>query len=155
MADPKEWGPTLWKIIHICSENLGKHSKQIIQKDELLYFNMFQKKLATILPCKICKTHYIEYMKNIKEVSYAELKDYGKKYYYNLHKEINDEKQIVSPEYTDLVNIYGKVSYTDMNNLVKTLNNLYLKYFMLKYINTNDYKEFQRILSMLRHIISI
>ena len=71
-------------------------------------------------------------MKNIKEVSYNELKIYGKQYYYNLHKEINDEKKIISPEFDELVSIYGTVSYKDMNNLVKTLNNLYLKYFTFK-----------------------
>ena len=154
-ADPSEWGPVLWKIIHTICENLGKHNKKITQNDELLYFYSFQRKLANILPCNACKIHHITYMKNIKEVSYNELKIYGKQYYYNLHKEINDEKKIISPEFDELVSIYGTVSYKDMNNLVKTLNNLYLKYFTFKYTKIDEYKEFQRALSMLRHIINI
>jgi len=155
MADPKEWGSLLWKIIHICSENLGKHTKIILQKDEIMYYNQFQRKLANIIPCKVCKQHYKKYMIHIKDVSYEEYKIYGKKYYYNLHKEINDEKQIDSIKYEDLDNIYGKINYKTMDGYVKQLNNLYLKYLNLNYINSIDYKEFQRSLSMLRHIINI
>jgi len=155
MADPKEWGSLLWKIIHVCSENLGKHNKIILQKDEILYYNQFQRKLANILPCKMCKTHYVKYMKHIKDVSYEQYKNYGKQYYYNLHKEINDEKKIESPHYEDLENLYGKITFNEMNSLVKQLHNIYLKYLNLNYISPIDYKEFQRSLSMLRHIINI
>ena len=156
MADPKEWGSLLWKIIHTCCENLGKHNKILIQNDERIYFNMFQRKLANIIPCKVCKTHYIKYMKNIKDnIDYNDLKKYGKEYYYNLHKEINEEKSVESLEYDDLKNVYGIIKYNDMNKLVAELNNLYLKYLNLRYIKINDYKEFQRCLSILRHVIDI
>ena len=156
MADPKEWGSILWKILHTCCENLGKHSKQILQNDEIMYFNILQRKLANILPCKVCKLHYLQYMKNIKDnVIYNDFKTYGKQYYYNLHKEINEEKLTESIEYDNLKNIYGIIKYNDMNIFVKELNNLYLKYLMLRYVNINDYKEFQRCLSKLRHIIDI
>lgn len=156
MADPKEWGSLLWKIIHTCCENLGKHSKTILQTDEKMYFNVFQKKLANIIPCKVCKLHYIQYMKNIKDnIEYNDFKKYGKEYYYNLHKEINIEKSVESLEYDDLKNIYGIIKYNDMNKLVKELNNLFLKYLILQYIKSSDYKEFQRCLSILRHIIDI
>jgi len=156
MADPKEWGPLLWKIIHTCCENLGKQTKQILQTDEKMYFIMFQRKLANIIPCKLCKVHYIQYMKNIKDINnYNDFKTYGKEYYYNLHKEINEEKQITTINYDDLQNIYGIIKYNDMNILVKELNNLYLKYLTLRYIKIIDYNEFQRSLSMLRHVIDI
>ena len=55
MADPKEWGPTLWKILHIVSEQLGKNTNLVIQNDEMTYFKAFQRKVYFILPCKICR----------------------------------------------------------------------------------------------------
>ena len=29
MADPREWGPPMWKIYHTIAENLGKSKKEL------------------------------------------------------------------------------------------------------------------------------
>jgi hypothetical protein len=58
MADPKEWGPLLWKILHTISENLGNNINKVLQKDEILYFQNLLKQIKNIIPCKLCVKHY-------------------------------------------------------------------------------------------------
>jgi hypothetical protein len=90
MANPKEWGPLVWKIIHTCIEHLGTNTNILLQNDELYAYNKFVNQIRYILPCKICKLHYTNYLFNHKKnVTYIELKDYAKEFFYNLHDTIN------------------------------------------------------------------
>ena len=41
MANPSEWGPLLWKILHICTENLGRNTYKLLQADEINAFQNF------------------------------------------------------------------------------------------------------------------
>jgi len=67
MADPNEWGPLFWKILHSIPENLGNNTNKILQNDEILYFKNFIRQIKTVLPCKICEKHYTEYYNKKKK----------------------------------------------------------------------------------------
>lgn len=152
MADPKEWGSLLWKIIHSTCAHLGNNTNAILQRDELTYFKAFQRKLFYIIPCKICRTHYKEYMINIKDVKYDEIKEYSTNYYYNLHNKINssNNKPLFKKEDLEIYN-YSKNEY---NNLLTELNELYSKYIKLRYISFDELNDFNRILRILRNFIN-
>jgi hypothetical protein len=149
MADPKEWGPLLWKIIHTTCQHLGKSTHSVLQRDELHYFKAFQRKLYYIIPCKLCRTHYKSYMMNIKDVKYENLKEYGQNYYFDLHNLVNTSNNKELYIKTDLQQQYN-ISKDEYNNSINQLNNLYNKYTNLKYISFEELKDFNRILTMLR-----
>jgi len=153
MADPKEWGPTLWKIIHIVSEQLGKNTNIIMQKDEMTYYKAFQRKVYYILPCKICRIHYKEYMKNIKDIEYADFKKHSKIFYLNLHNELNIRNS--SNQFTfEELDTYKQYTKDDLNKILTEFTTLYRKYTNLKYITYDEFKDFNRILILLRRFIN-
>jgi len=153
MADPKEWGPTLWKILHTVSENLGKNTNLHMQKDEMTYFKALQRKLYYILPCKICRIHYKEYMKNIKDFEYTKFKENSKTFYLNLHNQVNLRNSTKLYSFEDL-DIYKQYTKNDLDKIFTEFVTLYRKYTNLKYIAFDELKDFNRILILLRRIIN-
>jgi len=148
MADPKLWGPLLWKILHSTCENLGNNTHIILQNDEMNYFKQLQKKLYFALPCKICKDHYKTYSKNIKDVPYTNFKTYAKEFFFNLHNIINGSNF----NYNDLETTY-KYNKELMNTHISELSVLYRKFSDSRYIQYKEYNDFIAILNMLRRFM--
>ena len=150
MANPKEWGPLLWKILHTCCEGLGKNTKPLLQADEMNAFKQLLLKTGSVLPCVICRKHFHSYyLKNKKDINYIELKDYAKHYYYGLHEQVNIEKGIPPFGYENLV-IYTIITRQELNELIKEFEKLFQKYVMYHFIHPNAIKDFLMSLRMLR-----
>jgi hypothetical protein len=152
MADPKEWGSLLWKIIHNTCAHLGNNTNIILQRDELRYFKAFQRKLFYIIPCKICRIHYKEYMVNIRDINYDNLKLYGTNYFYELHNKINssNNKSLFKREDLENYNCFKD----EYNILLSDFNKIFTKYTDLHYISIDELKDFNRILRILRNFIN-
>lgn len=154
MANPSEWGPLLWKIIHTLSTKLGNQTNKILQNDELNYYNNFTKNVGILLPCKVCRKHYYDYaLKNKKNVEYYELRDYSIKYYMNLHNEINSEKN--KPLFTneDFL-VYSKIKINEFNSFIKELNTLLQNYVLYHYITADVVRNFNLSLQKLRSVLN-
>ena len=120
MANPNEWGPILWKIVHICSVNLGKERNSLLQKDQINYYNNFTKQIGFILPCRICRKHFYDYaLKHKKTVEYDELKEYSIQYFLNLHNEVNKEKDKPKSLEVKEIKIGPNTSENDLTYRVK------------------------------------
>jgi len=154
MANPSEWGPVLWKIIHTVSTKLGNQTNKILQNDELNYYNNFTRNIGTVLPCKVCRKHYYDYaLKNKRTIEYYELRDYSINYYMKLHNEINEEKS--KPLFTrEEFEIYTKIRTNEFNSLIKELNTLFQKYILHHYISAELVRNFNTSLQMLRSILN-
>jgi hypothetical protein len=153
MADPKEWGPVVWKILHIVSEQLGKNTIPVMQKDEMTYYKAFQRKVYYILPCKLCRQHYKDYYKNIRDVDYGKFKETSKTFFLNLHNDVNIRNSAKQFTFDDL-NIYTKYSKNDLDIIMNEFTTLYRKYTNLHYIAFDELKDFNRILTLLRRFIN-
>ena len=151
MANPNEWGPILWKIVHICSVNLGKERNSLLQKDQINYYNNFTKQIGFILPCKVCRKHFYDYaLKHKKTVEYDELKEYSIQYFLNLHNEVNKEKD--KPIFTrdDYYQIYTTYRTSDLNSSIKEFESLFKNYILYKYISSEALRDFLSSLQKLR-----
>ena len=150
MANPNEWGPILWKIVHICSVNLGKERNSLLQKDQINYYNNFTKQIGFILPCKVCRKHYYDYaLKHKKTIEYDELKEYSIQYFLNLHNEVNKEKD--KPIFTrDDYQIYTTYRTSDLNSSIKEFESLFKNYILYKYISSEVLRDFLLSLQKLR-----
>lgn len=150
MANPKEWGPLLWKIIHHCCEHLGKNTKPLLQADEMNAYKTFVLRIGTVLPCIVCRKHFsLYYVKHKKDVSYGELKMYAKQYFYDLHEEVNKEKGIASFGFENLSK-YSAITKQELNELVKEFEKLFQKYILYHFIHPNAVKDFLSSLRFLR-----
>lgn len=150
MANPNEWGPILWKIVHICSVNLGKERNSLLQKDQINYYNNFTKQIGFILPCRVCRKHFYDYaLKHKKSVEYDELKEYSIQYFLNLHNEVNKEKD--KPIFTrDDYQIYTTYRTSDLNSSIKEFESLFKNYILYKYISSEVLRDFLLSLQKLR-----
>ena len=150
MANPNEWGPILWKIVHICSVNLGKERNSLLQKDQINYYNNFTKQIGFILPCKVCRKHFYDYaLKHKKTVEYDELKEYSIQYFLNLHNEVNKEKD-KSIFTRDDYQIYTTYRTSDLNSSIKEFESLFKNYILYKYISSEALRDFLSSLQKLR-----
>ena len=153
MADPKEWGPVVWKILHIVTEQLGKNTIPVMQNDEMTYYKAFQRKVYYILPCKLCRQHYKDYYKNIRDVDYGKFKETSKIFFLNLHNDVNIRNS--AKQFTfDELNIYTQYSKNDLDIIMNEFTTLYRKYTNLHYIAFDELKDFNRILTLLRRFIN-
>ena len=151
MAGATEWGPLLWKIIHTTCEHLGKNITVLLQNDELHALNKFMIQIGSVIPCNTCSNHYKTYFKTHKRpIKYSEIKNYTKKYYYNLHDEINRERNIISIPYDSLEDTYGKITKEELNGYIKTFETLFKKYIMLHFVHPDAVKDFLLSLRKLR-----
>lgn len=154
MANPSEWGPLLWKIIHVVSTKLGTQTYKLLQIDELNYYNNFTRQIGYVLPCKVCKKHYYDYaLKNKKMIEYYELRDYSIKYYLNLHNEINSEKNKSQFTKEDFITTYSNIRLSEFNSCIQELNKLLQSYILRHYISPEVVRDFNIALQKLRNII--
>ena len=153
MANPNEWGPLLWKILHITSLSLGKHTIQLLQQDEINALKQFIKQVGLVIPCKICKTHYIEYSRSHKiNYTYVELRDSVSYYYWNLHSEINKSNGKHDIEFNELTTLYNK---NDIFIFMKELDILFKKYILQRIVYADIYNDFLKSFNKLYTIINI
>jgi hypothetical protein len=151
MANPKEWGPIVWKIIHTCCEHLGTNTNILLQTDEINAYKKFVNQIRFILPCKVCKNHY---SKNLihhkKDLQYNELKEYAKEFFYNIHDSINKEKNIISIPFSSLESTYGTITKEEFNKTLLNFDTLFKKYKLYHFISPESVHDFLKAVNSLR-----
>ena len=132
----KVWGQYLWRTLHSLTfcfpvENITKEKRE-------LFINLF-KLLEKVLPCPVCRKHYIKKLKE-KPISHnVNNRNSLVKWLVNLHNNINSGlgKRVLSMAEVNKIYLNGKkeikFNFTDFSTLLKIytrLNNI--SYFNLK-----------------------
>jgi len=153
MANPDEWGPSMWKIIHTTSLSLGKQTLPMLQQDEIHALKQFIKQLGLLIPCKVCRSHYLQYSRTHKiNYKYSELKQSVAFYFWNLHSEINASNGKPNIEFNDLEELYNKY---DISIIMKDFNVIFKKYILQRIIAPDNYNDFLKSFVKLYTIINI
>jgi hypothetical protein len=151
MANPKEWGPVVWKIIHTCCEHLGNNTITLLKNDEINAYKKFINQIRYVLPCKICKIHYSKHLHNhTKEIQYDQLKQCAKEFFYNIHDSINKEKNIISIPFSSLENSYGLITKEEFNKLISEFEKLFQTYKLYHFISSDAVRDFLKAIHNLR-----
>lgn len=103
------WGPALWTILHSCCERIGfVQPKKLPLEESRIWFGLLQS-LRYSLPCPQCKKHYTTYanMTPIMKITRENLR----RWLYNLHNEVNQRLQKVSPTMEETVAMYERPFY--------------------------------------------
>jgi len=113
--ETSDWGPILWTILHGIAE---QSQKSILPLDELREWPKFLKLTGDILPCDKCRAHYQRYLHSHPftptQQTYGTLKEWIKRWFFNLHNEINTENGKPIFLYEDLETTYKNVDFRDM-----------------------------------------
>lgn len=95
------WGPLLWRILHTSAEHLGKNRPALLQTDEANRWMFLLKGVEGVMPCKLCRKHYAEWLKRSPISQFTtlrgnELRERARKWLYTLHEEVNTGKGVQS-----------------------------------------------------------
>ena len=133
--DPTKWGPHLWFFMHTVSFNYPETANF---KNKVEY-NDFYNSLKNMIPCELCKTHYIQYL----EVSPPDLSGRTAlvKWTIDLHNKVN--KQLGKPVYSykKAIELYkkyykgidlnGELSNSDYSTVIEDSNMDFIKYLQV------------------------
>jgi hypothetical protein len=109
-----EWGPLFWKLLHGLAELSGKQGNVNLQKDEVRTWIQILDVLKNVLPCDICRAHYVEWLLQhdvnvLLSMNYSLVNNWVRNYLWSLHNTINEgnDKPIFS--FDQLVSTYKGV----------------------------------------------
>jgi len=114
--DASEWGPFLWSVLHGIAERVGSSSFHQYEGDERRALTKMMKLLEKVIPCPSCREHYEVYLrehpidKPLKDLMYSELKEYIKKWYWELHNWVNESLSRPLYDYNGLAAQYGRIN---------------------------------------------
>ncbi len=105
------WGPKAWHMLHAFSIGMNKP----IQPEERKCYYLFYKTFAELIPCAVCKSHYIDYFYYIYTIEEREInRESIKKYVYELHNIINDELGKKSISYKRAIALHKRTNHQDI-----------------------------------------
>lgn len=59
---PTQWGPIMWRLLHISAEKIGRSGNKITDMDQANYMKTIITMLPSILPCADCQAHAETYI---------------------------------------------------------------------------------------------
>lgn len=156
--DASEWGPPLWSILHSVAERVGSSSFLQYADDERRAILKVMKSLEKVIPCPSCREHYEIYLrenppeKPLKELSQYQLKEYCKKWFWELHNWVNESLQRPLYAYADLTAQYGRVN---IRATLKILDVPMMRAIRVQSGQLMAYKEFVKQVNILLSIYGV
>ena len=137
------WGPLIWNLLHTISYISPNNYTLELKKNYFYFFNYI---IPTILPCPICKKHYLKQLRDNPINNHLYSKDMLIKWVINIHNGVNlkNKKKIF------LINDVNEIYENKIN-----INKIYKLIFYLKNrlqygkINLDVYNKFQFYISNL------
>jgi bisphosphoglycerate-dependent phosphoglycerate mutase len=127
------WGPRFWKVLHVLAEHSGNQINQITSNDEVDAWILLLKTQAFVMPCALCKQHYLEWygqqkLDGLKEYVGEKRRDWLRKWLWGCHKRVNEMNQnilvLLCAKYTVKCNIIFRIKKFSNSH-----NNTIVKYF--------------------------
>jgi hypothetical protein len=152
----KDWGPHLWKIFHSIAERIGNQKVEMLAADELREFVHMLSLVDKIMPCSLCATHFREWsskhpIRAFSNLRGATLKDAARKWFFDLHEEVNKRNEVVTAITIEVLpDIYKQTNIREEWNTFLTKIKANAEMGM---ISQKDLTEFSRHLGALRKLI--
>ena len=159
MSLPKDWGPPLWKILHIYTEHIGFQTNELLSTDEIRAFIHFLKSLEFAMPCAKCRAHYKRW-KTAKPVDQfihyrgVYLRQVVREWLWGLHNDVNRENGLVSPPLETISETYSAFCRADLQNSIKDCTTSFQKAMEHSLVGYEAIKKFRLTLSFLNRLIN-
>lgn len=93
---PDQWGPLMWKLLHLSAEKLGRSTNPILESDTANAIQLIVNGLPDILPCPDCQGHARSYLLANKFVTKdlvgPGLRTYVRNYLFTFHAAVRLRK---------------------------------------------------------------
>ena len=116
-VNPSEWGPHLWRILHWLAEQVGNQKSKILQGDEINAWKKLFRIVANIVPCAMCKGHYLEYLKaniDVEKIGFVEgdeRREFIRRWLWELHEDVNKRREVQGIPFDSLSEICGSIDF--------------------------------------------
>lgn len=115
---PSDWGPLLWKFIHIMAERIGRSGIESLDRDEAIALDFIIERLPDVLPCNECQAHARAYVRShphasIKNLRGAALQDAARQYFWQFHNTVrgNTGKSVLVPTLEECKKLYESMEW--------------------------------------------
>lgn len=103
------WGPKAWKLIHCTAQGYPNEPNE----QDVINYTEFYYRLPYILPCNICKEHFIEELKKNPIRKHLSSRKKLQAWLYDLHNIVNKQLNKNTLSYNEADKIYRKKIYID------------------------------------------
>jgi hypothetical protein len=139
------WGPRFWKVLHTLAECSGTMTVLITANDEADLWSILLKAQAFIMPCALCKSHYLTWYINHRPVDLRSLNGSDRKAYLRswllaCHNNVNNQTQKENFPEERLSEIYKKESIAEVVRDIYEMFRVALERSQLKLEDVNRWK---------------
>lgn len=105
------WGPRFWRVLHTLVEYSGWQTTDLQSNDEADAWTNLLRAQAFVMPCELCKQHYLSWIASYKITPLRSLLREDRRVYLRLwlwgcHDNVNRMNGKTSPEVSDLQQKY-------------------------------------------------
>jgi hypothetical protein len=109
------WGPRFWTLLHTMAECAGKQTTLIQSNDEADAWSMLLRAQAFVMPCALCKQHFLEFHKlkplgNLRVLQGEARRTWLRTWLWECHGRVNELNAKSNPLLGDLPTLYSKQS---------------------------------------------
>lgn len=145
VLDRSYWGPRFWKVLHTLAQCSGNLQNPTMRNDEADLWKMLLKTQSFVMPCALCKQHYLEYKLNVPLLELRNLSNPDRKYFltnwlWKCHSNVNTQAQKESPPEETLSDLYPLQSIRNEVNELILMFNLALQRSQLQREDTQRWK---------------
>ena len=118
MFSPKTWGRHYWNIIHLTGFYID--STYTNPNQAKATFNQFLKIIIKILPCKICSTHFKNYMEEHELPIFEKGQTNFLKWTVIAHNSVNERLNKYQPDPNKVIDAYKNGNFFNNANNIST-----------------------------------
>jgi len=155
MVQNAEWGPHLWKILHICASRCGKQFTPQLQRDELRAWIHLLQLTEAIMPCAICRNHYREWRKTHSLERLTGGTEDAEQWLWSLHDEVNQQRGTGRPSFEEVRALYATATTGDLHESLQKLMEVLERAKLERLIDGAFVREWRQRLSLLRRFIMV
>lgn len=146
------WGPRFWKILHTLAECSGEQMTQIQMNDEADAWHTLLRAQAFVMPCTLCKDHYLEWHRThktdgLRTLMGEERKQWLRKWLWGCHNRVNLMNQKVSPLVDELPGLFKRVP---IEKEMKELSSMFQLALQKQSLHAEDITRWKQTVSRLR-----
>jgi hypothetical protein len=114
---PADWGPLLWKFLHILAERLGRSGIESIDRDEAIALDFIVERLPDVLPCPECQIHARTYIRShsytFKNLRGQTLQSAARNYFWSFHNSVREStgKSVIVATVDDCKQLYQAMEW--------------------------------------------
>jgi hypothetical protein len=155
------WGPRFWLILHSLAERSGSQSNMILQNDEADAWIILLKSQAFVMPCALCKTHYLEYWTthkpdSVRGLQGLERREYLRRWLWKAHDRVNKMfvasggPEKTSPPIESMPTLYPQRS---LDKPLKELSTMFQQALAVQQLKPEDITRWKSVIQRLRLLI--